>query len=54
MPFVDCPGYGLAREQFHDLFQSHITAVSQFFNQPQCIRLAKFLTWIKACRMNKA
>ena len=50
----DCPGYAYAREQFQDLFQSHITTVSQFLNQPQCNRLAKFLTWIRACRMNKA
>ena len=50
----DCPGYVYAREQFQDLFQSHITTVSQFLYQPQCNRLAKFLTWIRACRMNKA
>ena len=25
----DCPGYMYAREQFQDLFQSHITTVSQ-------------------------
>ena len=50
----DCPGYMYAREQFRDLFQSQITTVSQFLNQPQCNRLAKFLTWIRACRMNKA
>ena len=31
----DCPGYMYAREQFQDLFQSHITTVSQFLNQPQ-------------------
>ena len=50
----DCPGYMYAREQFQDLFQSHITTVSQFLDQPQCNRLARFLTWIRACRMNKA
>ena len=50
----DCTGYIYAREQFQDLFQRHITTVSQFLNQPQCNRLAKFLTWIRACRMNKA
>ena len=50
----DCPGDMYAREQFKDLFQSHITTVSQFFNQPQCNRLAKFLTWIRACCTNKA
>ena len=50
----DSPGYIDAREQFQDLFQRHITTVSQFLNQPQCNRLAKFLIWIRACRMNKA
>ena len=50
----DCPGYMYAREQFQDLFQSHITTVSQFLNQPHGNRLARFLTWIRACRMNKA
>lgn len=43
-----CPGYMYAREQFQDLFQSHMTTVSQFLNQPQCNRLARFLTWIRA------
>ena len=50
----DCPGYMYAREQFQDMFQRHITTVSQFLDQPQCNRLARFLTWIRACRMNKA
>ena len=50
----DCSGYTYARELFQDLFQSHITSISQFLNQPQCNRLAKFLTWIKMMRMNKA
>ncbi|KAK9841408.1 hypothetical protein WJX74_005242 [Apatococcus lobatus] len=40
----DCSGYTYARELFQDLFQSHITSISQFLNQPQCNRLAKFLT----------
>ena len=53
----DCPGYMYAREQFQDMFlmfQSHITTVSQLLDQPQCNRLVRFLTWIRACRMNKA
>ena len=50
----NCPGYMYAREQFQDLSQSHITTVSEFLDQPQCNRLARFLTWIRACRMNKA
>ena len=50
----DCPGYLYAKEQFQHLFQSHITTVSQLLNQPQCNRLAKFLTWIRACCMDRA
>ena len=41
-------------ELFQDLFQSHITSISQCLNQPQCNRLAKFLTWIRMMHMNKA
>ena len=48
----DCPGCMYAREKFQDLFQSHITTVSQFHNQPHFNRLARFLKWIRACRMN--
>ena len=51
---IECSGYVYAREHFQDLFKSHIISVSQCINQPQCNRLAKFLTWIRACRMNKA
>ena len=47
----DCSGLTYARELFQDLFQSHITSISQFLNQPQCTRLAKFLTWIRMMRM---
>ena len=50
----DCSGYTYARELIQDLFQSHITSISQFLNQPQCNRLAKFLTWIRMMRMNRA
>ena len=50
----DCSGYADAREHFCDLFQSHITTVGHFLNQPQCNRLAKFLNWIRMLRMNKA
>ena len=50
----DCSGYTYARGLFQDLFQSHIKFISQFLNQPQCNRLAKFLTWIRMMRMNKA
>ena len=50
----DCSGYTYARELFQDLLQSHLTSISQFVNQPQCNRLAKFLTRIRTMRMNKA
>ena len=50
----DCPAYADAREHYRDLFQSHSTTVGDFLNQPQCNRLAKFLTWIRMLRMNRA
>ena len=50
----DCSAYADAREQYRDLFQIHITTVGDFLNQPQCNRLAKFLTWIRMLRMNRA
>ena len=50
----DCSGYTYAREVFWDRFQGLIKSISQFLNQPQCNRLAKFLTWIRMMRMNKA
>ena len=28
--------------------------LADFLNQPQCNRLAKFLTWIRMLRMNRA
>ena len=37
-----------------DLFESHITTVSQFVNQPQCNQLAKFLTEIRMLRIDRA
>ena len=40
----ECSGYGYARGLFPDLFQGHISTVSHFLNQPQCNRMAKFLT----------
>ena len=42
----------MPKRAFQDLFQNHITSISQFLNQPQCNRLAKFLTWIRMMRMN--
>ena len=48
----DCSTF--ADAQYRDLFQSHITTVGMFLNQPQCNRLANFLTWIRTLRMNRA
>ena len=39
-----CSGYAYARELFPGLIQGHISTVSHFLNQPQCNRMAKFLT----------
>ena len=50
----DCSAYADARRQYRDLFQSQITTVGDFLNQPQCHRLAKLLTWIRMVRMNRA
>ena len=46
---VHCLGHVYAREQFQDLFQSHITTVSHFLSHPQRKRLAKSLTFTRAC-----
>ena len=50
----ECSGYAYAGELCPDLFQGHISTVSHFLNQPQRNRMAKFLTWIRMLRMNKA
>ena len=50
----DCSGYASARIQFQDLFSSNITTVGQFLNQPDCTRVAKFLIWARALRVNFA
>ena len=43
----DCPSYTYARQLFPDIFGSNIVTVSQFLNQPDCNRVARFLTWVK-------
>ena len=48
----ECSGYVTTRQILSDLFPSHVSTVSQFLNQPDCIRLAKCLTWIRMLRMN--
>ena len=49
----DCSAHTDAREQYRDLLQSHVTNVGDLLNQPQCTRLAEFLTWIRILRMNR-
>ena len=48
MPTTDSSGYiwVYAREQFEDLFHSHITTAGQFLSQLQCTGPAKCLFWI--------
>ena len=50
----DCPGYAYARELFPDIVSNAIVSVGQFLNQANCNRVAKFLTWVRAMRMNLA
>ncbi len=50
----ECSAYATTRQMFPDLFPSHVSTVSQFLNQPDCNRLAKFLTWIRMLRLNTA
>ena len=50
----ECSAYATTRQMFSDLFPSHASTVSQFLNQPDCNRLAKFLTWIRMLRLNTA
>ena len=52
--FFYCPGYIYARQLFPDIFGSNIVTVSQFLNQPDCNRVARFLTWVRQMRMNMA
>ena len=50
----ECSAYATTRQMFSDLFPSHVSTVSQFLDQPDCNRLAKFLTWIRMLRLNTA
>ncbi len=50
----DCPEYTYARKQFTDLFNSSIVSIDLFLNQPDCNRVAKFLTQVRAMRMKLA
>ena len=50
----DCSGYAYARQLFPDLFNQSISTVGQFLSQPNCNRVAKFLTWVRNMRLNIA
>ena len=50
----ECSGAATTRQMFSDLFPSHVSTVSHFLNQPDCNRLAKFLTWIRMLRLNNS
>ncbi len=49
-----CSGYVCARQRFQDLFSESISTVGQFLGQPNCNRVAKFLTWVRNMRLNQA
>ena len=46
--------YATTGQMFSDRFPSHVSTVSQLLNQPDCNRLAKFLTCIRMLRLNTA
>ena len=48
-----CSGYVYARQLFPDLF-SKTTSVGHFLSQPNPNRVAKFLTWVRSIRLNRA
>ena len=50
----DCPSYTYARQLFPHIFGSNIVTVSHFLNQPDCNRVARFLTLVRHMRMNMA
>ena len=42
-----CSGYAYARQLFQDLSNESISSVGLFLGQPNCNRVANFLTWIR-------
>lgn len=46
-----CSGNAHALEPFFDLSQGHISRVSHFLNEPQCKKMANFLTRIDEIEM---
>ena len=50
----DCSDHAGARQQYHDVLQSHSTTIRPFLDQPQCNRLAKLPSLIRQLRISKA
>ncbi len=50
----DCPVYTYTRKQSPGLIHSYVVLIGQILNQPDCNRVAKFLTQVKARRMSLA
>lgn len=51
--FFECSDYAEARVLFKDLLSQQIVSVGQFFNQPDCHFLARYLTRAIMMRMNQ-
>ena len=49
-----CSGYMYARQLFPDLFSETTSTVGHFLSQPNPNRVAKFLTWVRSMRLNRA
>ncbi len=49
-----CSGYVYARQLFLDLFSETTSTVGHFLSQPNANRVAKFLTWVRSMRLNRA
>ena len=47
-----CSGYVYGRQLLQDLFSESISTVGQFLCQPNCNRVAEFLTWTRHMRLN--
>ncbi len=46
--------YVYARQLFPDLFSETTSTVGHFLSQPNPNRVAKFLTWVRSMRLNRA
>ncbi len=49
-----CSGHVYARQLFQDLYSISTSTVGQVLSQPNPIRVAKFLTWVRNMRLNHA